>query len=118
MSCILTTACLACSACLPCLQGSDEERQDVVQAYKKHKGSMAAIVDSIMLASPADEDRFRAVIDAAIKSKEVATFAAFRKGAKRSAASKKAAAKRKAKIDKVNTNRQCDRFKNVFALYR
>lgn len=87
-------------------QGSDEERRDVVEAYKKHKGKMTAVTNSIMLASPADEDRFRAVIDAAIQAQEVTAFAAFKKGSKTNAASKKAAAKRKAKIDKVNTSRK------------
>lgn len=62
---------------------------------------MSAIVDSIMLGTIADEDRFRAVIDAAIESKEVPSLSAFRKGANTSARSKKSAAKRKAKIDKV-----------------
>lgn len=62
---------------------------------------MGAIVDSIMLGTTADEDRFRTVIDAAIESKEVSSFSAFQKAAKTSAGSKKSAAKRKAKVDKV-----------------
>lgn len=62
---------------------------------------MGAIVDSIMLGTEADEDRFRTLIDAAIESKEVSSFSAFRKAAKTSAGSKKSAAKRKAKADKV-----------------
>lgn len=87
------------------LQGSNEEKRDVLEAYEKHKGKMSAIVDSIMLGTIADEERFRAVIDAAIESKEVASLPAFRKGAKTSA-SKKSTAKRKAKIDKVMTFQQ------------
>lgn len=82
-------------------QGSDEEKRDVLEAYKKHKGKMGAIVDSIMLGSEADEERFRTVIDAAIESKEVSSFPAFRKAGKASAGSKKSAAKRKAKVDTV-----------------
>lgn len=62
---------------------------------------MSAIVDSIMLGTIADEDRFRAMINAAIESKEVPSLSAFRKGAKTSAGSQKSAAKRKAKTDKV-----------------
>ncbi|CAM9421428.1 unnamed protein product [Ectocarpus fasciculatus] len=81
-------------------QGSDEEKRDVLGAYKKHKGKMAAVMDSTMLASAADEDRFRAMIDAAIESKEVSAFAAYRKGAKASVGSKQFAKKRQAKIDK------------------
>ncbi|CAM9456550.1 unnamed protein product, partial [Pylaiella littoralis] len=81
-------------------KGSNEEKRDVLEAYEKHKGKMSAIVDSIMLGTIADEERFRAVIDAAIESKEAASLPAFRKGAKTSA-SKKSTAKRKAKIDKA-----------------
>lgn len=89
-----------------CLQGSDEEKRDVLGAYKKHKGKMAAVMDSTMLASAADEDRFRAMIDAAIESKEVSAFAAYRKGAKASVGSKQSAKKRQAKIDKVHSRNQ------------
>lgn len=88
---------------LLCCQGSNEEKRDVLEAYKNHKGKMGAIVDSIMLATEADEERFRTVIDAAIESKEVSSFPAFRKASKTSAGSKKSAAKRKAKADKVTT---------------
>lgn len=61
---------------------------------------MSAILDSIMLGAAADEGRFRNVIDAAIESKEVFAFPAFRKAAKTSAGSK-STTKRKAKVDKV-----------------
>eukprot|EP00752_Nemacystus_decipiens_P011882 g10536.t1 len=81
-------------------KGSDEEKRDVLEAYKKHKGKMSAVVDSIMLGTEADEDRFRTLIDAAIESKEVRSFPAFLKAGKTSAGSKKSAAKRKAKADK------------------
>lgn len=84
-----------------CRQGSDEEKRDVLEAYKKHKGKMGAVVNSIMLGTTADEDRFRTVIDAAIESKEVSSFPAFRKAARTGAGSKKSSAKRKAKVDKV-----------------
>ena len=75
----------------------------MLEAYKKHKGKMGDIVDSIMLATTEDEGRFRTVIEAAIESEEVSSFPAFRKGAKATAGSKKAAAKRKSKIEKVMT---------------
>lgn len=73
----------------------------MLEAYKKHKGKMGAIVDSIMLGTEADEDRFRTMIEAAIESKKASSFPAFRKAAKTSAGSKKSSAKRKAKADKV-----------------
>lgn len=33
------------------LQGSDEEKKDILQAYEKRKGKMSAVIDSIMLAT-------------------------------------------------------------------
>ncbi len=64
---------------------------------------MGDVVDSIMLATMDDEGRFRTLIEAAIESREVSSFPAFRKEARATAASKKAAAKRKSKIEEVMT---------------
>lgn len=77
-------------------QGSHEEMNDVCNAYKKNRGRMSAVIDSIMLATEADEDRFREMIELAIKRDDVPDFSAFRKGAKRAGASK-SKGKRKAK---------------------
>ncbi|CAM9161133.1 unnamed protein product [Laminaria digitata] len=60
---------------------------------------MSDIIDSIMLATEADEDRIRGVIDLAIQDGEAPVFKAFGKGAK-TARSAKSAAKRKTKVDK------------------
>ncbi|CAM9510181.1 unnamed protein product [Sphacelaria rigidula] len=82
-------------------KGSEEETRDVLAAYKKAKGNMCAVMDSIMLATDADEERFRGLIELAMQRKEVPSFAAFRKAAeKKTAGAAKAAAKRKAKADK------------------
>merc|ERR1711939_121036 len=56
-------------------KNSDEERDDVVKAYEKFKGSWRGIYESVMLSDPLeDEDRFRSYIDAAIASGDVKGF--------------------------------------------
>ncbi|KAH7419456.1 putative DnaJ like protein subfamily C member 9 [Cadophora sp. MPI-SDFR-AT-0126] len=56
-------------------KNSDEERDDVVKAYEKSRGSWRGIFESVMLSNPLeDEDRFRSYIDAAIASGDVRGF--------------------------------------------
>ncbi|CAM9412110.1 unnamed protein product [Ascophyllum nodosum] len=76
-------------------QRSQEERDDVLDAYKKCRGEMSAMIDSIMLATEADEDRFREIIELAIQQDNLPVFPTFRKGAKRPRSKSKG--KRKAK---------------------
>ncbi len=60
--------------------GTDEEREDVIKAYKKGKGSWQTIFDEVMMSvmlNPGDEKRFRGYIDAAIKSGAVKKFKAY-----------------------------------------
>lgn len=53
-------------------KGSDEERDAVLEAYERHKGSMSKLYQEVMLSDMAeDEDRFRKIIDAAIEAGEV-----------------------------------------------
>ncbi|OJD40352.1 uncharacterized protein BKCO1_100012 [Diplodia corticola] len=48
-------------------KGGDEERNDLIDAYKQFKGNLNKIYEVIMLSNPLeDEDRFRAILDAAI----------------------------------------------------
>lgn len=47
---------------------SEEERGDVVEAYKSLKGSMQDILDSIMLCTEDDEERFAEMIETELKS--------------------------------------------------
>lgn len=52
--------------------GTEEEKADLLKAYEKVKGDMARIYQLIMFAEPwEDEERFRVIIDAAIKNEEV-----------------------------------------------
>lgn len=65
---------------------SDEERRDVLDAYAKFEGDMRSLLDSIMLSTDDDEDRFIEIIEAAIKSKQAKRFPKFRELVKARAA--------------------------------
>jgi len=58
-------------------QGSDEERTDLLDAYKKHKGKMGKIMEEIPASTFEDEDRFVKILKQAIKDKEVKSYKAF-----------------------------------------
>ncbi|GLD99521.1 hypothetical protein PINS_up008247 [Pythium insidiosum] len=49
---------------------SDEERRDVLDAYEKLEGDMQAILDSIMLCTDDDEERFADMIEEELKTNE------------------------------------------------
>ncbi|KAL1858640.1 hypothetical protein Plec18170_002842 [Paecilomyces lecythidis] len=56
-------------------QGSDEERQDLLSAFERHKGRMDLVYETVMLSSVFDDDeRFRSIIDDAIQKKEVTAW--------------------------------------------
>ena len=56
-------------------QGSDEERNDLLEAYETHEGNMDRIYENVMLSNVLDDDeRFRAIIDEAIASGEVEDY--------------------------------------------
>ncbi|CCG82031.1 DnaJ domain protein [Taphrina deformans PYCC 5710] len=60
--------------------GSDEEREDVLRAYKKGKGNWVTIFEEVMLSvmlNPEDEKRFRGYIDEAIEKGDVKAFKAY-----------------------------------------
>ncbi|KAJ2175914.1 hypothetical protein EV180_006873, partial [Coemansia sp. RSA 518] len=67
---------------------SDEERTDILAAYKQHNGDIDLIFTEVMLAEVEDEPRFVKIIEQAIKAKEL-------KRTKEYTRSKKDAAKRK-----------------------
>ncbi|CAF9927138.1 MAG: hypothetical protein HETSPECPRED_006516, partial [Heterodermia speciosa] len=59
-------------------QGSEEEKRDVIAAYKKRKGNLTKLFKDVMLSNPLDdEDRFKAIIDAAIAAGEAEPFDAY-----------------------------------------
>lgn len=56
-------------------QGSEEERQDLYQAYEQFKGSMTDIFSYVLCSNVlSDEERFRAMIDEGIKRKELKKY--------------------------------------------
>ncbi|KAK6344130.1 hypothetical protein TWF696_007774 [Orbilia brochopaga] len=59
-------------------QGSDEERADLLTIFEEVEGDMDALFERVMLSDPiADEDRFRKIINAAIKAGEVQAHDAY-----------------------------------------
>ncbi|KAJ1941574.1 hypothetical protein GGF37_003491 [Kickxella alabastrina] len=70
-------------------KGSEEERGDLLAAYRLHEGDIGLILTEVMLAEVEDEPRFVDIIEAAIGAKEVKRTRAYTK-------SKKLATKRKA----------------------
>ncbi|KAI9986112.1 hypothetical protein PInf_025004 [Phytophthora infestans] len=53
---------------------SDEEKRNVLAAYTKYEGKMQHIMDTIMLSTDEDEERFAEMIQKAINDKEVRNF--------------------------------------------
>jgi len=71
-------------------QKSEEERKDVLDAYKKFKGKMDKIMDEIPCCQvEADEERFLKIIEEAIKEKEVKPYKAFTNESKASKQARK-----------------------------
>ncbi|MCJ1272134.1 hypothetical protein MMC22_012041 [Lobaria immixta] len=59
-------------------QNSDEEKRDVLAAYRSSKGKLNSIFNAVMLSNPLDdEDRFRGYIDQAITDGDVQAYDAY-----------------------------------------
>lgn len=59
-------------------QGSEEERDDVLQAYTDFQGDMDAVFETVMCSEVlADDARFRAMIDAAIAEGQVESYSKY-----------------------------------------
>lgn len=59
-------------------KGSDEEKEALLAAYTKWKGSMTKVYQQVMVSNPADDDeRFRQIINEAIESGDVDAFEKF-----------------------------------------
>ncbi|KXJ86328.1 hypothetical protein Micbo1qcDRAFT_140573 [Microdochium bolleyi] len=75
-------------------KGSDEEKDDLLMAYEKFEGDMNAIYETVMLSDVlVDDERFRAIIDEAIASKDVPAFKKYTKESKKSREARIKAAK-------------------------
>lgn len=76
-------------------QGGEEEREAVLAAYEEGEGDMDAVYESVMHSNVIDDDeRFRRMIDAAIKSGEVQSFDQYSKESKKSRDARKTKAKK------------------------
>lgn len=79
-------------------KGSAEERDDILAAYEEFEGDMDGVYESVMLSNVLEDDaRFREVIDAAIKAKEVPRFDVYAKETKKSRQARVKAAKSEAR---------------------
>ncbi|APA08029.1 hypothetical protein SS1G_00330 [Sclerotinia sclerotiorum 1980 UF-70] len=68
-------------------KGSVEEKDDLLKAYTVHEGRWGKMYQVIMLSDPIqDEERFREIIEEAIKKGEVEEYAVFRQETKASKA--------------------------------
>ncbi|KAI5188763.1 DnaJ-like protein subfamily C member 9 [Nematocida minor] len=54
--------------------GSEEEKTELIDLYKKHKGQMAKIIDSLLLGEDEQEERYRKILDAEIEEKKIPEF--------------------------------------------
>lgn len=76
-------------------QGSEEERRDVLDAYKRRKGNLNKVFRDVMMSNALeDEDRFRGYIDTAITAEEVQGFDAYVNEAKKVGKARKKGAER------------------------
>ena len=84
----------------------EEERADILTAYTKYKGGMDAIYARVMLSNVLDDDeRFRSIIDEAIKNREVEAFDQYTKETDKSKAARIKRAKNEAKDADVEKKR-------------
>lgn len=62
--------------------GSDEERDDVKEAYNMYKGDMNSIMDAVPFAGMEDEERLTKIIEEMIENEDVKDHDAFSKETK------------------------------------
>jgi DnaJ family protein C protein 9 len=61
-------------------KGSDEERTDLLKAYKSYKGRLDHIYEAVMLSDILiDDDRYREILDDAISKGEIPSYPAYEK---------------------------------------
>ena len=64
-------------------QGSEEEKDDILKVYEENEGDMDAVYEHIMCSNVLEDDeRFRAIIDRAIKDKTVESYPKYTKETK------------------------------------
>ena len=84
-------------------QKSEEERTDVLEAYRKGKGNLDKVFENVVLSNPLeDENRFRVYIDDAIKNKEVESYKAYTEETEKSRQRRQRKAQREKEEAEVN----------------
>ncbi|TVY36319.1 putative J domain-containing protein [Lachnellula subtilissima] len=79
-------------------KGSDEEKDDLLNAYTRFKGKWSGIYETVILSDPLkDEERFRGIIDEAIKEGEVKGYALYTNETEKQKATRMRAANRDGK---------------------
>ncbi|KAK3062712.1 hypothetical protein LTS18_003509 [Coniosporium uncinatum] len=64
-------------------KGGDEEKESLLEAYVKYEGDLDGVYEDVMLSNPLeDEERFRKIIDAAIKDGRVEAYTSYTKETK------------------------------------
>ncbi|KAJ1969004.1 hypothetical protein IWQ62_000901 [Dispira parvispora] len=80
---------------------SEEERQDVLEAYRESKGDIDAILNAVPLCTVEDEPRFRDILDQAIAGKEVPKYKAYKGFSAEKYAKRRVAAEKEAREAEV-----------------
>ncbi|CAG9943816.1 unnamed protein product [Clonostachys rosea f. rosea IK726] len=81
-------------------KGSDEEKDDLLNAYEQSEGNMDGIYESVILSDVLEDDeRFRQIIDQAIQDERVPNFSAYSKESKR---------KREARVRRAKTEAESE----------
>ncbi|EIJ87235.1 uncharacterized protein NEPG_00591 [Nematocida parisii ERTm1] len=60
-------------------EGSQEEKDELISLYKKHKGRMAKVIDALLLGEDEQEERYRRIINEHIKEKKVEEYPGYAK---------------------------------------
>ncbi|KAI5171700.1 DnaJ-like protein subfamily C member 9 [Nematocida sp. LUAm3] len=60
-------------------EGSQEEKEEIIGLYTKHKGKLAKIIDHMILGDDEQESRYRSVLDPLIQQKKLPEYAAYKK---------------------------------------
>lgn len=75
-------------------QGSEEEKDDILQSYEDNEGDMDGVYEQIMCSNVLDDDdRFRKIIDEAIKAGDVEAYPKYAKETKATRTQRKKQAK-------------------------
>jgi len=81
-------------------KGSDEELSDLKTVYMSCKGDMQKIIDSVMVATIDDEQRFRDILNPLIEAKELPSYKKF--------VSETAASKKKRRAKATNESKEAE----------